>query len=115
MTWEDYLNSDYNKITDSTTITYNNKQLNLKEYFTKYNKARQYIEEFNPTYIFEDKHNYDNTIYGFDHDFVNRLPFVLVYNNGEYKYFGENIFNLKIEDSNNGCYIVNSCGYGGLC
>ena len=115
MTWEDYLNSDYNKITDSTTITYNNKQLNLKEYFTKYNNARQYIEEFNPTYIFEDKHNYDNTIYGFDHDFVNRLPFVLVYNNGEYKYFGKNIFNLKIEDSNNGCYIVDSCGYGGLC
>ena len=115
MTWEDYLNSDYNKITDSTTITYNNKQLNLKEYFTKYNKARQYIEEFNPTYIFEDKHNYDNTIYGFDHDFVNGLPFVLVYNNGEYKYFGKNIFNLKIEDSNNGCYIVDSCRYGGQC
>ena len=115
MTWEDYLNSDYNKIIDSTTISYNNKQLNLKEYFTKYNNARQYIEEFNPTYIFEDKHNYDNTIYGFDYDFVNRLPFVLVYNNGEYKYFGENIFNLKIEDSNNGCYIVDSCRYGGQC
>ena len=115
MTWEDYLNSDYNKITDSTTISYNNKQLNLKEYFTKYNNARQYIEGFNPTYIFEDKHNYDNTIYGFDHDFVNRLPFVLVYNNGEYKYFGKNIFNLKIEDSNNGCYIVDSCRYGGQC
>ena len=111
MTWEDYLNSDYNKITDSTTITYNNKQLNLKEYFTKYNKARQYIEEFNPIYIFEDKHNYDYTVYAFNHS----LPSVLVYNNGEYKYFGENIFNLKIEDSNNGCYIVNSCGYGGLC
>ena len=50
MTWEEYLNSDYNKITDSTTISYYkllnvkdymNKQLNVKDYMNKLNK---YIE-----------------------------------------------------------------------
>ena len=35
MTWEEYLNSDYNKITDSTTISYDNKKIEMKKYIKK--------------------------------------------------------------------------------
>ena len=35
MTWSEYLNSDYNKITDSTTISYDNKKIEMKKYIKK--------------------------------------------------------------------------------
>ena len=44
MTWEEYLNSDYNKITDSTTITYY-KQLNAKDYMNKQLNVKDYIKK----------------------------------------------------------------------
>ncbi len=48
MTQEEYLNSDYNKITDTTTITYDNKQLNVKDYREKLKK--KYSKNYNDTY-----------------------------------------------------------------
>ena len=48
MTQEEYLNSDYNKITDATTITYDNKQLNVKDYREKLKE--KYSKNYNDTY-----------------------------------------------------------------
>ena len=45
MTWEEYLNSDYNKITDSTTISYY-KQLNVKDYMNKQLNVKDYIKKW---------------------------------------------------------------------
>ena len=45
MTWSEYLNSDYNKITDSTTITYY-KQLNFKDYMNKQLNVKDYIKKW---------------------------------------------------------------------
>ena len=45
MTWEDYLNSDYNKITDSTTISYY-KRLNFKDYMNKQLNVKDYIKKW---------------------------------------------------------------------
>jgi len=44
MTWEEYLNSDYNKITDSTTISYY-KRLNAKDYMNKQLNVKDYIKK----------------------------------------------------------------------
>ncbi len=45
MTWEEYLNSDYNKITDSTTITYDNKKIEMKKYIKKlYEEETKWLE-----------------------------------------------------------------------
>ena len=44
MTWEEYLNSDYNKITDSTTISYY-KLLNVKDYMNKQLNVKDYIKK----------------------------------------------------------------------
>lgn len=45
MTWEEYLNSDYNKITDSTTITYDNKKIEMKKYIKKrYEEEIKWLE-----------------------------------------------------------------------
>ena len=44
MTWSEYLNSDYNKITDSTTISYY-KQLNVKDYMNKQLNVKDYIKK----------------------------------------------------------------------
>ena len=45
MTWEEYLNSDYNKITDSTTISYY-KRLNVKDYMNKQLNVKDYIKKW---------------------------------------------------------------------
>ena len=45
MTWSEYLNSDYNKITDSTTISYY-KQLNAKDYMNKQLNVKDYIKKW---------------------------------------------------------------------
>ena len=44
MTWSEYLNSDYNKITDSTTISYY-KLLNAKDYMNKQLNVKDYIKK----------------------------------------------------------------------
>ena len=45
MTWSEYLNSDYNKITDSTTISYY-KRLNAKDYMNKQLNVKDYIKKW---------------------------------------------------------------------
>ena len=45
MTWEEYLNSDYNKITDSTTISYY-KLLNAKDYMNKQLNVKDYMKKW---------------------------------------------------------------------
>ena len=100
MTWEDYLNSDYNKITDSTTISYNNKQLNVNDYINKVKQANsenEWYEHWNPTYLFA---SYIN-------DPFNDLPDGYYDKNNIYNYFGsQKLLKLKILDSSQGCYAV---------
>ena len=102
MTWSEYLNSDYNKITDSTTISYYkrlnvkdymNKQLNVKDYINRENKA--FNINRNPTYLFA----------SYIYDPFNDLPDGYYDKNGEWNKFYElKLFESEIMDSSQGCY-----------
>ena len=98
MTWEEYLNSDYNKITDSTTISYNNKQFNVNDYINNenevYSEYKRY-ERRNPTYLFA----------SYIYDPFNRLPNGYYDKNGEWNLFDDQkLFESEIMDSSQGCY-----------
>ena len=105
MTWEEYLNSDYNKITDSTTISYNNKQLNVNDYINKENQVYskyEWYEPQNPAYLFTSDENDPFNL-------LNPLPNVYYDKNNIYNYFGsQKLLKSKILDSSQGCY-ENEC------
>ena len=99
MTWEEYLNSDYNKITDSTTISYNNKQFNVNDYINKvkqvYSKYEWY-EHWNPTYLFASHRTAS----------FNDFPDGYYDKNNIYNYFDfrQELLESEIMDSSQGCY-----------
>ena len=130
MTWEEYLNSDYNKITDSTTISYYkllnvkdymNKQLNVKDYMNKLNK---YIESCKNAS--EDRHcppytsiNYENMkLFAERYDYIdngvlnisrfNDLPngfndYLNLFNDGDFSNVND-LLKSEIKDYSQGCY-----------
>ena len=97
MTWEEYLNSDYNKITDSTTISYNNKQFNVNDYINKEKREDEWYEHWNPTYLFASDINAS----------FNNLPDGYYDKNNIYNYFDS--LESEIMDSSQGCYDCVSC------
>ena len=132
MTWEEYLNSDYNKITDSTTISYY-KQLNAKDYMNKQLNVKDYMNKLNK-YIescknaSEDRHcppytsiNYENMKLLFaEHDYYidNGVLNISGFNSGfnglpngfdgqfniEYFYNVNDLLKSEIKDYSQGCY-----------
>ena len=115
MTWEEYLNSDYNKITDSTTISYNNKKIKIKDYL------EQEIEDcknngVNPTSCpivnYDNIHLFGITRYYEDYNRVlniafNRLPNYFHDENREGKlneFDNQKLLESEIMDSSQGCY-----------
>ena len=124
MTWEEYLNSDYNKITDSTTISYY-KQLNAKDYMNKQLNVKDYMNKLNK-YIescknaSEDRHcppytniNYENMKLLFaehddyiDNGVLNLPGFNLLpngFNDGDFSNVND-LLKSEIKDYSQGCY-----------
>ena len=115
MTWEEYLDSDYNNITDSTTISYNNKKIKIKDYLEKEiencknNSERptlcpivkyDNIHLFGITRAYEDYNRVLNIIA------FNMLPNIYYDKNNIYNYFDseQELLELEIMDSSQGCY-----------
>ena len=104
MTWEDYLNSDYNKIIDSTTISYNNKQLNFKDYINKVNKV--YSKTWEPIYLF-----------GSNMESYDEFPYRFEGSDNNYKFFHskKELFESEIMNSSQGCYYPKTCSRNREC
>ena len=104
MTWEDYLNSDYNKIIDSITISYNNKQLNFKDYINKVNKV--YSKTWEPIYLF-----------GSNMESYDEFPYRFEGSDNNYKFFHskKELFESEIMNSSQGCYYPKTCSRNREC
>ena len=119
MTWEEYLNSDYNKITDSTTISYDNKKIEMKKYIKKlYEEETEWLEScknasedtYCPSYT---SINYENMKLLFaEHDYYidngvlnlsgfNGLPKGF---DGQFKTNVNDLLKSEIKDYSQGCY-----------
>ena len=104
MTWQEYLDSDYNKITENTTLKTDNNTVKFADYLDKCNNY--FNQDWNPKYLF----SYNNSLgkYGFNnHEYFSYIPnyFYDIY--GIRNYIGDSdsdILNTKIQDSSNGCY-----------
>ena len=118
MTWEEYLNSDYNKITDSTTISYDNKKIEMKKYIKKlYEEETEWLEScknasedtYCPSYT---SINYENMKLFAEHDYYidngvlnlsgfNGLPKGF---DGQFKTNVNDLLKSEIKDYSQGCY-----------
>ena len=127
MTWEDYLNSDYNKITDSTTITYDNKKIEMKKYIKKlYEEETKWLEScknaseetYCPSYtsinyentkLFAEPDDYDDYI---DNGVLNLPGFNNLPNrfydqfNNKFLYKVNDLLKSEIKDYSQGCYMM---------
>ena len=130
MTWEEYLNSDYNKITDSTTITYDNKKIEMKKYIKKLSEeetkrlesCKNASEEAEcPSYtsinyenmkLFAGPDDYDDYI---DNGVLNLSGFNFLPNgfndylnlfNSEYFSNVNDLLKSEIKDYSQGCYFI---------
>ena len=117
MTWEEYLNSDYNKITDSTTISYDNKKIEMKKYIKKLSEEEtKWLEscknasvEYCPPYtsinyenikLFAERHDY------IDNGVLNLSGFNLLpngFNDGDFSNVND-LLKSEIKDYSQGCY-----------
>ena len=119
MTWEEYLNSNYNKITDSTTITYNNKKIKMKDYIEKeLENRKEWIENCQnnsdntacPPYTNIKYNNINLFAINYIENGVlnisgyNPLPNCYYYKNNNYNYFDSKLLESEIMDSSQGCY-----------
>ena len=130
MTWEEYLNSDYNKITDSTTITYDNKKIEMKKYIKKLNERKtKWLEScknasediYCPPYtsinyenmkLFAELDDYDDYI---DNGVLNLsgfnfLPngfndYLNLFNDGDFSNVND-LLKSEIKDYSQGCYFI---------
>ena len=124
MTWEEYLNSDYNKITDSTTISYDNKKIEMKKYIKKlYEEETEWLEScknaseetecppytsinYENTKLFAEPDDYDDYI---DNGVLNLPGFNPLpngFNDGDFSNVND-LLKSEIKDYSQGCY-----GYG---
>ena len=127
MTWEEYLNSDYNKITDSTTITYDNKKIEMKKYIKKlYEEETKWLESCKnaseeaecPSYtsinyenmkLFAERRDYiDNGVLNLSG--FNFLPngfndYLNLFNDGDFSNVND-LLKSEIKDYSQGCYFI---------
>ena len=124
MTWEEYLNSDYNKITDSTTISYDNKKIEMKKYIKKLSEEEtKWLEScknaseetecppytsinYENTKLFAEPDDYDDYI---DNGVLNLPGFNPLpngFNDGDFSNVND-LLKSEIKDYSQGCY-----GYG---
>ena len=127
MTWEEYLNSDYNKITDSTTITYDNKKIEMKKYIKKLSEEEtKWLEScknasediYCPPYtsinyenmkLFAELDDYDDYI---DNGVLNLSGFNGLPNGFNGQFNNEDFSNVndllksEIKDYSQGCYFI---------
>ena len=121
-TWEEYLNSDYNKITDSTTITYDNKKIEMKKYIKKlYEEETKWLEScknaseetYCPSYTSINYENMklfaepDDYIDNIDNGVLNLPGFNHLPNRFDGQFISEDLNDLlksEIKDYSQGCY-----------
>ena len=139
MTWSEYLNSDYNKITDSTTISYY-KQLNAKDYMNKQLNVKDYIKKWSeeetkwlescknasketycPPYtsinyenmkLFAERDDYDDYDDYIDNGVLNLPGFNLFpnrFNDGDFSNVND-LLKSEIKDYSQGCYGIYGFG-----
>jgi len=124
MTWEEYLNSDYNKITDSTTITYDNKKIEMKKYIKKlYEEETKWLEScknaseetYCPSYTSINYENMklfaepDDYIDNIDNGVLNLPGFNHLPNRFDGQFISEDLNDLlksEIKDYSQGCYMM---------